>query len=170
LISRREIIPGIYMAESLTREIEGACITSIVNTLEEDATIDAPLLESEEIEEPIQSEASIFAATLVEDETRLSKLCKELRTDHLSGEERVTSIRICEEYNDVFHLPGDKVTITTVAKHAIHSPTIDPTRGIDSKTYRILEIHKKEVNRQTEQMLRDYIIAPSTSLWNSPIL
>jgi hypothetical protein len=29
LISRKEIIPGIYMAESLTREIGGTCITSI---------------------------------------------------------------------------------------------------------------------------------------------
>jgi hypothetical protein len=76
LISRREIIPGIYMPESLSREIECACITSIVNTLEEDVTIDAPFVELEEIEEPIQSEAMIFA--------RLSKLRKELRTDTLS--------------------------------------------------------------------------------------
>jgi hypothetical protein len=71
LISRKEIIPGIYMAESLTRETEGACITSIVNTLEEDVTIDAPLVELEELEEPIQSEVMLFATTLVEDETRL---------------------------------------------------------------------------------------------------
>jgi hypothetical protein len=44
LISRTEII---YMAESPTREIEGACITNIVNSLEEDVTFDAPLLELE---------------------------------------------------------------------------------------------------------------------------
>jgi hypothetical protein len=170
LISKREIIPGIYMAESLTREIEGACITSIVNTLEEDVTIDAPIVELEEIEEHIQSEAMIFATTLVEDETRLSKLRKELRTDHLNSEERVSLVRICEEYNDVFHLSGDKLTFTTAAEHAIPTPTIDPTRGINTKSYRIPEVHKEEVNRQTEQMLRDGIIAPSTSPWNSPIL
>jgi hypothetical protein len=29
LISRKENVPGIYMAESLTREIGGACITNI---------------------------------------------------------------------------------------------------------------------------------------------
>jgi hypothetical protein len=169
LISRREIIPGIYMAASLTREIEGACKTSIVNTLDKDTTIDAPLVELEEIEEPIRSEAMIFATTLVEDEARLSKLRKKLRTDHLNIEERVSLIRICEEYNDVFHLPGDKLT-TTVTEHAIPTPTIDPTRGINTKTYRIPEIHKEEVYRQTEQMLRDDIFVPSTSPWNSPIL
>jgi len=36
--------------------------------------------------------------------------------------------------------------------------------------YRIPEIHRDEVQKQTEQMLRDGIIAPSTSPWNSPIL
>jgi hypothetical protein len=117
----------------------------------------------------MESEAMIFATALVEDETRLSKLRTELRTDHLNNEERVSSLRICEEYNDVFHLPGDKLTFTTVAEHAIPNPTVDPTRGIHSKTYRIPEIHKEEFNRQTEQMLRDGIIAPSTSPWNSPI-
>jgi hypothetical protein len=64
------------MAESLTREIEGACITSIVNTLEKDVTIDEPLVELEEIEEPIQSEAMIFATPLVEDEARLSNCAR----------------------------------------------------------------------------------------------
>jgi hypothetical protein len=71
LISRKEILPGIYMAESITRVIEATCITSIVNILEEDVTMDAPLVELEEIEEPLQGEAMVFATTLVEDETRL---------------------------------------------------------------------------------------------------
>jgi hypothetical protein len=86
--------------------------------LEEDVTIDAPLVELQEREEPIQSEAMILATTLVENETRLSKLRKELRMDHLNSEKRDSLIRICEEYNDVFHLPGDKLTFTTVAEHA----------------------------------------------------
>jgi hypothetical protein len=83
----------------------------------------------------------------------------------------VSLIRICEEYNDVFHLPGDKLTFTTAAEHAIPTPAIDPTTGINTKTYKIPEIYnEEEVNRQTEQMLRDDIIAPNTSRWNSSIL
>ena len=42
LISKRELIPGIYLAESLTKAINGKCITSIINTLEEDVTLDPP--------------------------------------------------------------------------------------------------------------------------------
>jgi hypothetical protein len=144
LISRKEIVPGIYMAESFTREIGGACITSVVNTLEEDVTLDALLVELEEIGVPIHSEAMIFATMIAEDETRLSKLRKELRTDHLNSEERISLIIICEEYNEVFHLPSDKLTYTIVTEHAIPTPTIDPTRGINIKSYRIPEVHREE--------------------------
>jgi hypothetical protein len=49
------------------REIEGACITSILNTLKEDIT-EAPLVGLEETAEPIQSEAMIFPTTLVEED------------------------------------------------------------------------------------------------------
>ena len=35
-ISKREIAPKVYLAESLTREVDGYCVTSIVNTLGED--------------------------------------------------------------------------------------------------------------------------------------
>lgn len=70
----------------------------------------------------------------------------------------------------MFCLPGDQLTVTTAAEHAIPTPTIDPTRGINTKPYRIPEVHREEVQKQTEQMLRDGIIAPSVSPWNSPIL
>jgi hypothetical protein len=88
----------------------------------------------------------------------------------LNSEETASLVKICEECNDVFWLPGDKLTFTTAAEHKIPAPAIDPTRGINTKPYRIPEVHREEVRRQTDQMLSDGIIEPSTSPWNSPIL
>jgi hypothetical protein len=170
IIHKKELIPGVYLAESLSREINGSCITSIINTLEEEITIESPEIELEELEIEEDSFVTILTATQIEDQGRLSKLREQLRTGHLNIEERVSLVRICEEYNDVFHLPGDRLTFTTAAEHAILTPTIDPNRAINTKPYRIPEVHKEEVQKQTEQMLRDGIIAPSTSPWNSPIL
>jgi hypothetical protein len=79
-------------------------------------------------------------------------------------------IKICEKFNDIFYLPGDKLTFTTATEHTIPTPTIDSSLGINSKSYRIPEIHREEVQKQTEHMLRDGTIAPSSSPWNSPIL
>jgi len=107
---------------------------------------------------------------VIENGNRLSKLRKELRTEHLNSEERVSLLKICEEYNDVFYFSGDKLTFTTAAEHAVPTPAVDPTRGTNSKPYRIPEVHREEVRRQTDKMLRDDILEPSTSPWNSQIL
>jgi hypothetical protein len=58
------------------------------------------------------------------------------------------------EYHDIFHLSGDTLTCTTAAQHAIPTPTIDPSRAINGKSYRIPEIHK-EVKRPIEQTFHD---------------
>jgi len=71
---------------------------------------------------------------------------------------------MCEEYNDIFHLPGDKLTCTSTIEHAIPTPTIDPHRAINVRPHRIPEVHKDEVQRQTEQMSADGVIQ------HSPIL
>jgi hypothetical protein len=70
----------------------------------------------------------------------------------------------------VLYLPGDKLTFTTAVEHSISSPTLDPAQGINTKPYRIPEIHREEVEKQTEKMLRNGIIVFSSSPWNSPIL
>jgi hypothetical protein len=162
-------MPAVHLAESLTEEINGYCITSIVNTLVREITIDSPYVELEEINE-CDDAAVIFSSSEVKTNDKISKLWDELRTDHLSNEERHSLVKICEEFNGIFYLPGDKLTFTTTTEHTIPTPTMDSTRGINTKSYRMLEIHREEVQRQTEQMLRDEIIAPSSSPRNSPIL
>jgi hypothetical protein len=169
MINKTEFMPGLYLAESLTEEINGYCVTSIVNTLEKEITVEPPYVELEEISESEET-TLIFSSSKVKTNDRNSNLRNELRTNHLSNEERLSLIKICEEFNDIFYLPGDALTFTTATEHTIPTPTIDPTRGINTKSYRIPEIHREEVQRQTEQMLRDGIIAPSSSPWNSPII
>jgi len=71
-------------------------------------------------------------------------------------------MNICEYYNDIFRLPGDKLTTTTAIEHAIPTPGIDSCRGIVSRNYPIPEVLKGE--------LQDKIIRHSNSPWNSPIL
>jgi hypothetical protein len=50
IIPKREIVPGVYLAKSLTRESNGYCVTGIVNMLGEDIMIDSPHVELEETE------------------------------------------------------------------------------------------------------------------------
>ena len=104
----------------------------------------------------------MFSTSVAEIDNRLSKLINELRTGHLNSEEKLSLVKICEEYNDVFYLPGDKLKFTTAAEHVI-PPAIDPTRGINTKPYRIPKVHREEVQKQTKHILIDGIIEPSTN-------
>ena len=75
----------------------------------------------------------LHTAVPVEVTGHLSRLREKLRTDHLNDEERLSLVKICEEYHDIFYLSGDKLTCTSAAEHAIPTPTIDPSRAINTK-------------------------------------
>jgi hypothetical protein len=105
-----------------------------------------------------------------ETEHRIRELRNMIRTGHLNDMERRSVVKICEDYSDIFHLPGDRLSVTTAAEHAVPTPGIDPCRGIVSKNYRLPEALKGELKQITDQLLRDRIVRHSNSPWNSPII
>jgi hypothetical protein len=89
-------------------------------------------------------------------------LNENLRLGHIT--EGVSEIRkICEEYVDIFKLPGDSLSATTAAEHTIPTPTIPKGRAITLKNYRLPVAQQEEIERQVTQMLEDDIITPSNS-------
>jgi hypothetical protein len=82
------------------------------NTLEENVSLDPQVLlvAADDSEEAV---TLIHTAVPVEVAGRLSRLREQLRTDHLNDEERVSLVKICKEYNDIFHFSGDTLTCTT---------------------------------------------------------
>jgi hypothetical protein len=84
----------VYLADTLTREVDGYCVTSLVNTLREDVIIGPPHVEIEAVEGDCHDAAFRISNSVVEDSSRLSKLPDELRTDNLNSEERVPLIKI----------------------------------------------------------------------------
>lgn len=97
---------------------------------------------------------------------RTNEVVKLLRISHLNDEETDALLHICADYSDIFHLPDDQLTHTTVTEHTITTNTQTP---IQTKTYRFPECHKEEVKKQINKMLEQNIIAPSSSPWSSPI-
>jgi hypothetical protein len=100
---------------------------------------------------------------------RLQMLREKLRLDHIvEGASEIQ--KICEEYADVFKLPGDSLTATTATKHYIPTPSIPQGRAITLKNYRLPEAQGREVKEQVDQMLKDGVITPSKSEWNFPLI
>jgi hypothetical protein len=99
---------------------------------------------------------------------RIRLLREKLRLDQMvEGAKEVKEI--CEEYADIFKLPGDTLTSTTAAEHSIPTPSIPKGRAITLRNYRMPEAQQK-VKEQIDQMLLDEVIVPSKSEWNFPLI
>jgi hypothetical protein len=77
------------------------------------------------------------------------------------------SKEIREKYADVFKLPGDTLTATTATQHSIPTPSVPDGRAITLWNYRLPESQQKEVKEQIDQMLREEMIIPSRSKWDT---
>lgn len=102
--------------------------------------------------------------------TRQSLLKENLRIEHLNREEQEAVQELCLAYNDVFHLPGDVLTYTTVVKHQI--PLVPEAEGtvINQRPYRIPQAQQEALQQEISGMLNDGIISSSTSPFNFPLL
>jgi hypothetical protein len=145
------------------------CLTSIVNTNEQEQAVTLLPVDLDILNES-ESSPNLTLSAVDGSNSRLIRLRNLLRLQHLNGEERVSIVEICEEFNDIFHLPNDKLTCTSTIEHAIPNPNIDSHRATNLRSYRLPRIHEEEVMRQTEKMLADGIIQHSSSPWNFPIL
>ena len=122
-------------------------VTSVINTTGKDQTVDLHRVDLQSLDEG-ESSLTFALSAVANSDCRLSRLHNQLGLDHLN-EEKAIIIKICEEYNDIFHLP-DKLTCTSTTEHAIPTPTVDPHRAINVKPFRIPEIHRDEVQRQSK--------------------
>ncbi|KAJ8881928.1 hypothetical protein PR048_018414 [Dryococelus australis] len=82
-------MPVVHLASTFTEAKEGKCISSVINTLDEEKH-SSSLLRLEYLNK--------------EEKGSISGLCNEYA---------------CKEYADIFHLPGDKLTCTTAVDHNI---------------------------------------------------
>jgi len=61
IVERAELMPGVYMTESLVMVAKGCVITSIINTTEENVELFDPVVKLEELGDSDTSEAAIMA-------------------------------------------------------------------------------------------------------------
>ena len=68
-----------------------------------------------------------------------------LRDEHVNEEEKKLLREVCVEYQDVFYLPGDKLSFTNAARHSIQlEPGVTP---INTRPHRLPESQKEEIDR-----------------------
>jgi hypothetical protein len=95
-----------------------------------------------------------------------TELFEKLKHEELNNEELKNLKNLIYENKDLFYREGDKLTAVNEIKHQIITTNSQP---IYSKMYRFPKIHEEEVNTQVREMLKQNIIQPSNSPYNSPV-
>lgn len=167
LIDKQEIKPGILMANAITKAENGKINLLIMNTNLNDVEIDIRdlVLQTHNL-----NDFEVLKINYERDKVRerLKELREVVKLDHCNNEERNSIWEICKEYNELFYLPGDKLSSTNAVKHKIQ---LEPnTIPIHTKPYRLPHAQKEEADRQISELIKQGIIIPSKSPWNSPIL
>lgn len=143
-----------------------------MNATEEEVRITRPTVTLE----PLGTTGSSKGARAVEigavrqgnSATRLARLREAIEVTHLNQEETRGLLEICEEYEGIFFLEGDQLQCTNMVEHSI--PLKEGVLPIKVNPYRLPEAHRREVKKQTGEMLADGVIQASKSQWNAPLL
>lgn len=166
-IEKKELVPGCFVSDCITRKINDMGVVTVLNTNERFIRLNVPPFELNPIPKIKYQINSVNKHTSNENKKRWDEIKSNLRTDHLNKEEKDSIMEISEKFQDLFHLENDSLTCTTVLEH--HIPLEKEASPICAKTYRYPKVHENEVNTQIETMLQNEIIKPSNSPWSSPL-
>lgn len=163
--------PGVYLGEALVTPKEGKVSVFCINTTSQDLELTIHPIKILDFEEIAAGPRTVKQLRInkevkeVENE-RMEKLLKMINLDHLNKPERDELLRIIKIYNCQFHLPEDNLGCTKDVQHSIETVDDSP---VNSKYSRYPEVHKEEIRKQTEDLLKNKSIIPSKSPYNSPV-
>jgi hypothetical protein len=102
-----------------------------------------------------------------ENESEISqyeKVEKCLRLEHLNKEEKDHVKTLVKLHENLFKLPDEPLTLTNKITHKINTTDNNP---INVKQYRFPPIHKKEIDKQINDLINEKIITKSDLSHNS---
>ena len=102
----------------------------------------------------------------VTDEDRVECIKILLWFDHSNQDEYEHVEKLIKNNADRFQIPGDPLEATNALQLPI--PTADDAL-IFSRQYRFPPVHKEQITRQVDELLRNKINKPSQSLYNTPV-
>uniref|UniRef100_A0A1B6LP54 RNA-directed DNA polymerase n=1 Tax=Graphocephala atropunctata TaxID=36148 RepID=A0A1B6LP54_9HEMI len=164
-------IHGVYIARALAK-IENNCIpTRIINCSNEEIVLArnmslSKLCEPGEFENPKNTNLKVLKTSQCFDDT--FRTVVEEKICHLPPEDKNKFRDVIYEYKDIFSVDeSGNLGCTSAVKHSIDTGNSPPLK---TRPYRIPHALKPVVDSIIENQLKDGIIAPSFSPWNSPLI
>lgn len=169
LILNSEVAPGVFVSN--TAVSPESSVVSFMNTNDHDVTLDDPIFRTSST-----ADYHIFAIKTEKDgqnkndekvpRDRLNRLL-ELVKNNTPVRYQNKIADLCSEYSDVFSLPDEEVTTTDIYEQKLRFSDDTP---VYTPNYRIPHAHRPIVEDEIQKLIRDGIVEPTISPYNSPLL
>lgn len=165
VICNEEIKTGVFVSNSIIPK-NGVSHVKIINTLDTPVLLEnfQPTLE------PFSSYQILNISSKGSKDHLLSrnrKLEKELMFNTLDPTLKDSIVDLCKEYSDIFHLDDDKLSCNNFYEQ--HISIADKT-PVYIKNYRLPHSHIQEISNEVDRLIKEDIVEPSVSSYNSPLL
>lgn len=159
-INNQELAPGVMVARSIVDS--KAPLVRIINTTNSVRVVKTNSVQSESI-----SNFNIYNIdSTTENKTRIDTLLSEVEK-HIPEYAKNKILPLCREFNDIFALETDKMTVNNFYQQTVKLKDDSP---VYIKNYRQPHSQKEEIKRQVDKLLKNDLIEPSASEFNSPVL
>ena len=156
-IPNQELQKGIFVANTIVSTQRP--YVRLLNTNSHDISINNPQISYENLCDYDIIDLSKFNSRETEILQRLSKNFPERHKEKLTN--------LCKEFSDIFGLESEKLTTNNFYRQKLQLS--DPT-PVFIKNYKIPHSQKQEIEKQVEKLVKDQIVEPSISAYNSPLL
>lgn len=160
VIESQELAKGIYIARAI---VESDCpIVRIINTTENVATLIKPKLITHNL-----SDYEVHKISSLENQNKRTEKLFKVVEKNVPNHAKNLLFPLCRQYSDIFTLEGDLMTTNNFYQQKLN--LIDDT-PVYIKNYRLPHTQKEEIRNQVNKLLKNKLIEPSTSNYNSPLL
>lgn len=166
--------PGLFCGKCIVRAKDGKALLKVFNTTFEDKKLIFPTIEMQDFIIPTEksksNESKVYQVNhilqkAVSYKQRCKKISDMLRLEHLNDKERKHVSDIINMYGNQFHLPGEKLSATSLVKHRIITTDDVP---VNVKQYRPPHKLQDVVDDHVREALKAGVIKESESPWNAP--
>lgn len=157
-VPTQEITTGVFAANTLIQA--NHAFVRIINTTEVNKTINKNNLMTNDIK-------NYDMCTFDEVNVERSKRVVDVLAKDIPEFVKTDFTHLCAQYTDIFALETDTMTVNNFYEQRLRVTDNEP---VYSKNYRLPHSQQAEIDSQVDTFLKNNLIEPSTSNYNSPVL
>lgn len=160
------VIPAQEISENVciptTIVLQNECWIRVLNLNE-----DTKIISTERIKAASLEDFDILKYTKSTENIKRTAKLTGILTNKIPAHAREILMPMCLEFEDVFHVEGDKPTVNNFYTQTLRARENTP---IYVKNYRLPQSQKVEINEQVKKLLKQDLIEMSKSSYNSPLI